>query len=173
MSSSIVIALLLGSVLCFYLASRKGRKFGFANRWRGGRGAIYAASVVHPITGLRCRYGYLGKTRQRPSERWAQHEGRSSRYRGPGQPWSDTIIEWRVVKSFEHVSDAGLWWAEVWRIVLFLPLYNYQWNTHNPRRIPKYVAARRYRSPLALRKIAQLSSDVRLRSSRGSAKLFL
>jgi hypothetical protein len=89
------------------------------------------AIVRHPVWRVRC-VGYVGKTRQWPARRWAQHEAT--------QPWAHRIVEWRIVKEWRDISAIALWWAEVWRIVLRLPLYNIQWNRHNPRRIKPWKA---------------------------------
>jgi hypothetical protein len=104
-------------------------------------GAIYAAYVRR--TGVwawlfrRPALGYVGKTRQWVKARWRQHEA--------SQPWADTVVEWRVIREWKDISGIALWWAEVWRIVLWLPLYNIQYNRLNPRRIRPWTAQRQAR----------------------------
>ena len=96
----------------------------------GRPGSVYAIAVRHPVTGRRVRFGYVGKTRQLPSNRIRQHRDT--------KPWADTIVGWEVLWASRRCTGVRLWWEEVWRIVLLRPLYNYQWNRWNPRRIPIY-----------------------------------
>lgn len=101
-------------------------------------GRVYAVSVLHPESGTHVRYGYIGKTRQLVISRLAQH--------AVMQPWWDTHVSYETLWESPACSSLRLWWEEVWRIMVFFPLYNYQWNRHNPRRIPKYKAELRGRS---------------------------
>jgi hypothetical protein len=106
--------------------------------WRPG--IIYAYSCINPETGEREPWAYVGKTRQLLVNRHAQHMA--------SQPWSDLYPEVRVVFDFKSCPD---WWldtAEKWTIKFTRPLYNYEHNTKNPRRIPKYEAVhqREYRN---------------------------
>jgi hypothetical protein len=96
----------------------------------GRPGTIYCLEVRHPITGRHARNGYVGKTRQLAANRVSQHL--------TYQPWAGDITGYRVLWSSRRCTGLRLWWEEVWRIVLFLPLYNYRWNRWNPRRIPVY-----------------------------------
>jgi hypothetical protein len=103
-------------------------------------GIIYAYSCIDPKTAQREWWAYVGKTRQTLAERHAQHMGTSPvRGKRIAQPWSDLYPEVRVVyelKCPEFVLDI----LEKWTIKINKPLYNYIYNTKNPRRIPKYQA---------------------------------
>jgi hypothetical protein len=94
-------------------------------------GAIYRARV-RKIGSGRIVCGYIGKTRQLPANRWRQHEDT--------QPWADLVVGWDVIREWKRISTFGLWWREIYYIWTRFPLYNYQWNLHNPRRVPKYTA---------------------------------
>lgn len=98
--------------------------------WRSG--IIYAYSCVDPDTGKRIRWAYVGKTRQTLMRRHNQHM--------PTQPWSDLYPEIRVVFYFSSCPDWFLRLVEKLTIKVTFPLYNYEYNTKNPRRIPKYEA---------------------------------
>lgn len=102
-------------------------------------GSIYGVRVIHERTGRVVTAGYIGKTRQRVGDRIDQHL--------TTKPWRDLVIDHYVIRTGNRVSGWTLWWWEVWAIVSRFPLYNYQWNRHNPRRIPMYIAAERRRSP--------------------------
>lgn len=79
------------------------------------------------------RTGYVGKTRRRPyTKRIAEHRR--------DQPWSDLIVSHDVLWASARVSDFGLWWREIYYIVTRMPVYNYQWNRWNPRRVRRYQA---------------------------------
>lgn len=101
-----------------------------------GYGAIYVFDVYHPTTGKPV-CGYVGKTRQDPRERYRQHMGTSTRYPGPPQPWSDTVIpgRWRLAHESRWMTNIGLHVREKANILLRWPLYNYMMNLANPRRI--------------------------------------
>jgi len=105
--------------------------------WRPG--IIYAYSCIDPETGEREDWAYVGKTRQLLANRHAQHM--------VSQPWSDLYPEIRVVFEFKGCPDWWLTFAEKWTIWYTRPLYNYEYNTKNPYRIPKYEAVkqRQYR----------------------------
>lgn len=98
--------------------------------WR--RGIIYAYSCVDPATGQREPWAYVGKTRQALVTRHNQHM--------ESQPWSDLYPQVRVIFNFESCPDWWLRLAEKWTIKFTQPLYNYEYNTKNPRRVPKYQA---------------------------------
>ncbi len=85
--------------------------------------------IVKPAT----RLGYVGKTTQRPYTRRIDQHLKS-------QPWSDLIASHHVL--WQGVcTPFGLWWREIYYILTRFPVYNYQWNRLNPRRIPVYRAA--------------------------------
>lgn len=109
--------------------ARRGRRV-FPRR----EGWVYVFRARHPATGVLVRHGYIGKTRWLKL-RLAQHLERSD--------WRDTVTEWDVLWYSPDVTAFGLWWREVWYILTRMPLYNYQWNRLNPRRIPKYEQRRR------------------------------
>lgn len=98
-------------------------------------GAVYAIRT-EGFSAVRLRpwprLGYVGKTRQRVENRVAQHM--------KTQPWADLYVDHRVLWSSSRVTDFGLWWREIWYIVTRFPVYNYQWNRWNPRRVPIYRA---------------------------------
>lgn len=128
-------------------------------------GTVYEVRTIHEKRGTNVR-GYVGKTRQLVVNRAGQH--------GQTQPWADLIVGVKTLKAGSF-TDLGLWWAEVWRIVLLWPVYNYEWNRLNPRRVPKYVAAERHRSHrcrhalrLRERRLAEASVE-RARQRRGQA----
>jgi len=98
------------------------------------KGWVYVWRVRHPVTGVAVRHGYIGKTRFLKL-RLNQHMERSR--------WRDTATEWDVLWYSSDVTAFGLWWREVWYILTRMPLYNYQWNRLNPRRIPIYEQGRR------------------------------
>lgn len=114
------------------------------NPFRRRPGVIYGITVEYwSPTRLRWTHalGYVGKTRQRVGNRIMQHR--------QSQPWADLIVDHRVLWQSAAVTAFGLWWREIWYIVTRFPVYNYQWNRLNPRRIPIYRAraertARRY-----------------------------
>ena len=114
------------------MLTRLGKLLG----WRPG--IIYAYSGIHPIKGTRIDWIYVGKTRQKLESRHAQHMGYTKRQ--DAQPWSDLYPSVRVVFYFKACPE---WWlnlVEKWTIKWTFPLFNYQHNLKNPRRIPKYEA---------------------------------
>lgn len=100
--------------------------------WR--RGIIYAYSCVDPRTGKRDHWAYVGKTRQQLARRHEQHIA--------SQPWSDLYPQVRVVFDFKSCPDWWLTLFEKYTIKLTRPAYNYEYNTKNSRRIPKYQAVK-------------------------------
>jgi hypothetical protein len=99
--------------------------------WR--RGIIYAYSCINPNTGRRIRWAYVGLTRQQLAARHQQHMDI--------QPWSDLYPEIRIIFDFKRCPD---WWLAMFEkhtIKVMRPVYNYEHNTKNSRRIPKYQAA--------------------------------
>jgi hypothetical protein len=98
--------------------------------WR--RGIIYAYSCVDPRSGKRDRWAYVGKTRQLLAKRHEQHIA--------SQPWSDLYPQVRVVFDFKGCPDWWLTLFEKYTIKFTRPAYNYDYNTKNSRRIPKYQA---------------------------------
>lgn len=112
---------------------------------------MYAAWVAHPVTG-RVVCGYVGKRSGHLHVRIGEHMyGGTSRQPQPS-PWSDTVVVWKVLYAGE-CSRFTLWWLEIVAITLLRPLYNYEWNRLNPRRIELYVAARRERSAACLARV--------------------
>ncbi len=110
--------------------------------WR--KGIIYAYSVIDPKTERRLRWGYVGKTRQMLVNRHNQHM--------KTQPWSDLYPEVRIVWEFSSCPDWWLTMFEKFTIKCTKPYYNYEYNTKNPRRVPKYEAvAQRQARDLGLR----------------------
>jgi hypothetical protein len=101
-------------------------------------GVIYAIRTGYTgwrmTVGPPTRLGYVGKTTQRPYTRRIDQHRRT-------QPWSDLIVSHRVLWSSESVTAFGLWWREIYYILTRFPVYNYQWNRLNPRRVPVYRAA--------------------------------
>ena len=89
-------------------------------------GAIYVIPVRHPEHGGEIT-GWVGQSRC-PRLRWAYHRRQ--------QPWADTMLEPFIAWDSPAVTNFGLWWREIWRIVAYRPLYNFEWNRWNPRRIP-------------------------------------
>ncbi len=106
---------------------------------------VYLAWVLHPVHG-RIRAGYVGKDSCPPGRALEHMNGGTSRQPYPS-PWADTVVHWTRL-SAGRMTRFGLWWREIVWIVLLRPIYNYQWNRHTQRRIPRYVAARRERSPV-------------------------
>jgi hypothetical protein len=107
-----------------------------SRRRRLYRGSVYAIRVRHPHTWKIIRFGYIGKTRRSVEVRIAEHAER--------QPWRHLIVDYEVlVRLVDHSRmrlRLRLWWAEVWRIMLFRPLFNIEWNRRNPRRIKPWDA---------------------------------
>lgn len=104
------------------------------NPFRRYPGAIYAIDTSYwSAIRLRdhVRTGYVGKTRQRVHVRIWQHR--------VSQPWSDLIEGYRVLWQGQ-CSDFHLWWLEIYYILTRFPVYNYQWNRLNPRRVPIFKA---------------------------------
>jgi hypothetical protein len=100
--------------------------------WRTG--IIYAYSVLDPRTGERDDWAYVGKTRQLLSSRHNQHMD--------SQPWSDLYPQVRVIFTFKRCPDWWLTFAEKSTIWYTRPTYNFEYNTRNPYRIPKYQAVK-------------------------------
>lgn len=98
--------------------------------WRPG--VIYAYSTLDAETGDREPWAYVGQTRQELYKRHNQHIA--------CQPWSDLFPEVRIVFKFKHCPDWWLTLTEKLVIKFTKPLYNYEYNTKNPRRIPIYQA---------------------------------
>ena len=136
------------------------------NFWSRIDGALYGFRGIHPRSGHTV-FVYGGKTFQRDwKDRIRQHLWGGGRYDSVPKPWADTVLGWRpdgtveeciraggvfLIRKPSRVSPFGLWWREIiFAIWLRLPLYNVQWNLHNPRRIRPAVAreqrARRDRS---------------------------
>lgn len=80
---------------------------------------------------------YCGLTRQRPENRWRQHEFGADNGEGP-KVWWPLVTEKRVVYSRRKVSG---WWLaarEAWLIARHKPLANIMHNKLNTRRIPPW-----------------------------------
>lgn len=95
-------------------------------------GAIYEIRTRKSRDTDRTHRGYVGKTRQRVENRVTQHR--------LVQHWSDLIVSHHVLWSSTRVTAFGLWWREIYYILTRFPVYNYQWNRWNPRRVPVYRA---------------------------------
>jgi hypothetical protein len=122
-------------------------------------GTVYGFRGYHPRTG-RVVFLYGGKTIRKAWERRiAEHLFGTETT--PAKPWADTVLGWRPGCTVDEVIRAGgafvIWrrvttplvvtLAEVWLgIWLRWPLYNHQWNQHNPRRIPISVAVEQRRA---------------------------
>lgn len=98
--------------------------------WR--RGIIYAYSCIDPVTRKRDDWAYVGKTRQLLAVRHEQHMA--------AQPWSDLYPEVRILFEFKSCPDWWLSFCEKFTIKCAKPTYNYEYNTKNPFRVPKYQA---------------------------------
>jgi hypothetical protein len=99
--------------------------------WRPG--IIYAYSCIDPYTSKdRENWAYVGKTRQALYKRHNQHMD--------SQPWADLYPQVRVIFKFKSCPDWWLTLAEKLTIKFTRPLYNYEYNTKNSRRIPKFQA---------------------------------
>lgn len=122
--------------------------------WSRYNGVVYLIRGHHPYTG-RTKRAYVGKTVQRPwTKRIDQHLWGRGQYHNPPQPWADTVPGWRPDGSVAEViaagavkilwegrcSPFGLWWREIFFILLLRPKYNYQWNRANSSRITKTKA---------------------------------
>jgi hypothetical protein len=79
---------------------------------------------------------YVGETGREPFERLMEHVY--------GKPWADTITGWRVLDEVYPDKTAVLV-AEDATIKDLAPLYNYEGNLDNPRRVP-IPEARRQRA---------------------------
>lgn len=98
--------------------------------WRPG--IIYAYSCQDHFTEDRIDWAYVGKTRQLLMNRHDQHMR--------DQPWSDLYPQVRVVFYFKSCPDWWLKLAEKTTIKYTRPIYNYEYNTKNKYRVPKYIA---------------------------------
>jgi hypothetical protein len=76
------------------------------------------------------------------------------------QPWSDLYPEVRIIFEFSTCPDIWLTWAEKLTIWYTRPTYNYEYNTKNPYRIPKYQAVKE-------------RADRNLRGSKVRGRLFM
>lgn len=112
------------------------------NKFRPG--IIYAYSAIDPDSGRRIRWAYVGKTRQKLVNRHNQHM--------VVQPWSDLFPNVRIVFSFNSCPDWWLSLVEKLTIKFTRPLYNYDYNTKNRRRIPKYAALKQRKERDLLRR---------------------
>jgi hypothetical protein len=121
--------------------------------WR--RGIIYAYSTLdyYSRKDIRDDWAYVGKTRQALVSRHEQHM--------TSQPWSDLYPQVRVIFDFKSCPDWWLTLFEKYTIWATKPTYNYEYNTKNKHRVPKYQA-------LADRK----KRDVSLRKTKPRGRLF-
>ncbi len=106
--------------------------------FRIGPGYLYEYTVRHPVTD-KVVCGYVGKTRRDPKVRYEEHMGRG-KYGKPAQPWTDTVVRWKVIYDSKRVTDIGLSLREQFHIRVRRPLYNVTYNMGNRRRIPPHVA---------------------------------
>lgn len=153
------------------------------NFWSRHTGALYGVRGTHPRWG-RVVFVYGGKTFQRPwTARIEQHLWGGGRYSSVPKPWADTVLGWRPNGTVEEciaaggvflimeprkISPMGLWWREiVFAIWLRLPLYNVQWNLHNPRRVRPDVA----REQRVKRDLSRVTNPVVVGSPGGALKV--
>lgn len=98
---------------------------------------VYEFEVLDPNTNYQTKtVGYIGETAREPLARLLEHVY--------AQPWSDTITLWRVLDEVYPNKPAVLA-AEKAEIRARRPLFNYEENLDNPRRIP-IPEARRQRA---------------------------
>lgn len=124
------------------------------NFWSRHDSVVYGLRGTHPRTGRLAR-AYVGKTIQKPwTRRIEQHLFGGGRYNSTPQPWADTVPGWRPNGTVDEVIAAGgayIIWRGRWSpmglamreslaIWGLRPLYNYQGNRRNRRRIEKYKA---------------------------------
>lgn len=86
---------------------------------------LYRFWVTHPLTG-EVVLGYIGETGRQPFERLLEHLAT--------QPWFDTVVRWEIDEQI-FWGKAAVEAAEAAAIHAELPLYNYEHNLDNPRRI--------------------------------------
>jgi hypothetical protein len=113
-----------------------GRRHLSTSPWGKRRRTVYGYDVTDLRNGRVHRAAYIGKTSAPLFYRDTQHRA--------SQPWA-----WAIVGPIRPLwqADCGrirLWVMEALFIVVKRPLFNYQWNKHNPRRIPIYQARRMY-----------------------------
>ena len=134
-------------------------------------GTIYRIRAYHPVTGRLMHRAYFGQTRQVPWEKrikghlWGTFDT-------PPQPWADTVPGWRPNGTVSEVIAAGgatvvcqfqtvravLTVLEILTIRHGLPVYNYQWNRGNPKRIPKWKAIEQRRERDARRGLPPMAA---------------
>lgn len=143
-------------------------EFSWFNFWSRRPGTLYGIRAYHPddveprfpwepplTRPPRLVLAYGGKSFQQYLDRLGQHLwSKSGRYTQQPKAWADTVPGWSphgrpqdVVQAGGAfviyqglVSPFGLWWREILMILTRRPYYNVQWNRHNPRQIPKWVA---------------------------------
>lgn len=113
-----------------------GRRRLSTSPWGKRRRTIYCYDVLDLRTGRTARAAYIGKTSAPLVYRDTQHRA--------SQPWAWAIRGPILVLWSADCGRIRLWVMEVLFIVVKRPLFNYQWNKHNPRRIPIYQARRMY-----------------------------
>lgn len=132
------------------------------NFWTPVYGTLYGYRAYHPDDFLlqlqgydinpRVIYAYGGKTTRRDWEaRVEEHMWGGGQYDTTPDPWADTVLGWRPDGTVAAIMAAGGYW-NMWQgrtvplilsigevliaIKLRRPVYNYQWNLGNRRRIP-------------------------------------
>ncbi len=94
---------------------------------------LYRIYGLDPRTGYKTTtLIYIGETGREPFVRFVEHLYE--------QPFGDTIVGLPQVDPRVFGSKAQVWAAERAAIEAERPLYNYEWNLNNPRRIPIPVA---------------------------------
>lgn len=103
---------------------------------RARRGIVYVITAVDPRTGLVVD-GYVGKTRQTIQARVQQHLDL--------KPWAPAAVDYRPEWSGRY-TNLGLTVREIVSILWFRPIFNFQWNRLNSRRIPIWKQREIYRN---------------------------
>lgn len=108
------------------------------------RGATYIFYGYDPYSLLKGRLKvvclYVGKTRQRPENRWRQHL--HGGLGAPAQLWAPLVTDVHTLKEWEAITD---WWLsarETLSIGWHQPRCNICLNMGNPKRIPPWEMRR-------------------------------
>lgn len=124
--------------------------------WRPG--IVYAYSTIDPKTNRRVRWAYVGQTRQSLAVRHNQHMGFVKIWgKYKPQPWSDLYPEVRVVWQFDSCPNWWLTLFEKYTIKTMRPIYNYNYNTRNRRRIPLFTAIEQRKQRDRARRLRRLT----------------
>jgi hypothetical protein len=126
---------------------------------------LYRFRVYHPDDMMlppgqrRVVIGYIGETAREPLARLLEHVY--------DQPWADTIVGWDLDPRV-FAGKAAVLEAERFAIEVEMPLYNYEHNLANPRRVEIWRAKEQREFRDAARPVAQawVAPDVRGGSTR-------